>query len=108
MRCPICKSEINLSARSGNQGRYYFGVVVEAIASQTGHTSMEIHEILKQKFIPKELVMLDGEEYVISRSTTDLSTVEMEEYLSRIRAWASVELSVYIPLPNEAINEPDK
>jgi hypothetical protein len=35
------------------------------------------------------------------RSTSDLSTIEFEEYCSKIRMWASKELGVYIPSPNE-------
>ena len=30
-----------------------------------------------------------------------MTTAQMEEYLSNCRMWASIELNLYIPLPNE-------
>jgi hypothetical protein len=37
----------------------------------------------------------------IPRSTATLSTLEMEDYLARVREFASMELGCYIPEPNE-------
>ena len=105
MRCPVCHSDINIKPRSSNQSRYYFGQVVAPIAEHTGHSALEIHEILKQMFIPKEVLKISGVEYTVARSTTDLTTVEMEQYLALIRAWAGIELGVSIMLPNEYIND---
>lgn len=105
MKCPVCRNEVNLKPRSSNQSRYYWGIVVGAIANSTGHSSLEIHEILRMMFLPHETVSLKGNDYIVPRSTTELSTSEMEEYLSRIRAWAGTELSIPIPLPNEVIND---
>jgi len=36
-----------------------------------------------------------------TRSTTDLTTVEFEDFCSRVRTWASKTLKIIIPLPNE-------
>lgn len=68
--------------------------------------------ILEQTLIAKKLgisnnamrmlFLLDRDRKVPTlRSTTDLTTIEMEEYLSKIRTWASMTLSCYIPEPNE-------
>lgn len=103
MRCPICKNKINVKPRSNNQSRYYWGQVVDPIASETGHSPAEIHEILKQMFIPKETIKLSGVEYIVPRSSTELSTREFEEFLAQIRAWAGIELRLKILLPHEGI-----
>ena len=78
--------------RSDNENRYYWGVVVKILSDETGHLPDEIHEALKHKFL------MDG---LVAKSTAMLSTVEMEEYLSRIRTWASMDMNIYIPEPNE-------
>lgn len=42
------------------------------------------------------------EEYVISRSSTSLTTKEFEEFCSQIRIWAS-QLGCYLKEPNEEV-----
>ena len=100
MKCPNCNFEIRISSRSLNQNSYMWGVVYKELAIHLGYTLDEIHELMKQRFLPRMLV-LGKESYNVPLSTTELSTVEMEEYLSQIREWASTELNVNIPLPNE-------
>lgn len=83
--------------RSDRQNRYYWGVLIAILAEHCGYTSEELHEALKWKFLRVEA---DGPLPTV-RSTTSLSTVEFEEYLEKVRIWASTDLDVYIPLPNE-------
>ncbi len=87
-------------SRSKNQNDYYFGVVIEILAQQTGYSVDEMHEVMKAKFL-SETRELAGESITVSKSTTSLTTVDFEKYLSDIREWASVYLECYIPLPNE-------
>ena len=84
-------------ARSNQQNRYYHGVVLRLISDTTGYSPTEAHEAMKMLFL---LAHRDGLPDTV-RSTADLSTAEMEEYLSQVRQWASVEISTYIPDPNE-------
>jgi hypothetical protein len=86
-------------ARSINQNNYYWGVVIALISETTGMTPEETHTALRNQFLKK--VMPNGME--TAKSTTDLSTAEMEDYLKRIRQWADVFFtgSLYIPAPNE-------
>jgi len=91
-------------SRSNNQNRYYWGVVLKLIADHTGYSIDELHEILKGIFLRKriELETKNGiSEQFISKSTAELTTAEMETYLSNIRQWSSLELGCYIPEPNE-------
>ncbi len=92
--------------RSNLENRYYWGVVIDIIADHTGFSPDEIHEILKHKFLRKQVWLSKeggvAEGFDITKSTAELSTVEFEKYLSEIRQWASMELGCYIPLPNEA------
>lgn len=91
--------------RSGRQNRYYHGVVLRTFGnSEIGYTEQEWHEILKHKFL-KEWRTVKGktktEEIEITKSTTDLNTKEFEEFMTKVRQWASIELGIWIPEPNE-------
>lgn len=87
--------------RSNNQNSYLWGVVYQLIAEYTGHSTEELHEAFKHMFLPRT-TFLGDKEIIANKSTTELSTSEMEEYLMRIRVWAAQELGCSIPLPNEA------
>jgi hypothetical protein len=82
--------------RSQKQNRYYFGVICDILSKDTGYLREEIHQLLAKQFLSYEN---QGEMFV--RSTTTLSTAKFEEYLSNCRRFASMELSCYLPLPNE-------
>lgn len=82
--------------RSNNQNRYYWGVVVFILAKELGYLAEEIHDALKFKFLLEK-----AEKIEVPRSTTELSTIEFENFLSTVRMWASSELNIYIPEPNE-------
>ena len=87
--------------RSNNQNAYYWGVVLDMLGKYLGYFPDEIHEVLKQKFLPKKSLVFKSEEIIIAESTTTLDTQGFEDYLEMIRTWASSELQFYIPLPNE-------
>jgi hypothetical protein len=85
------------ASRSGNQNRYYWGVVVALVSEWTGYTPNEAHDMLRGLFLRKPGT--PGIPDTI-RSTTDLSTAEFEEYMTAVRIWAG-EHGVFIPQPNE-------
>ena len=82
--------------KSNRQNRYMWGVVYELIANQTGYQADDIHRMMTMKFLKEKI----GDEFVAG-STKGLTTASMEDYLSKIRVWASQYLNLYIPLPNE-------
>lgn len=82
--------------RSNKENRYYWGVVVKLLSNHTGYSSDEMHDALRMLFLR------DTDRKILTiRSTTSLTTVEFEFYLTQIREWASMELDCYIPLPKE-------
>lgn len=95
--------------RSVQQNRYYWGVCLKLISESTGYTTDELHHIFKHKYLidkerARELVDSLIENYLPPRSTTDLDTVEFNNYLEKIKNFASLELGVYIPEPDEITN----
>ena len=93
------------AARSDQQNRWYWGVIVDLLSEHTGFTPDEMHEVLKAKFMPKRLAVTDGNgeikgEFVIGGTTTKLDKVAFGEYCEAIRTWAAEELGVVIPDPD--------
>lgn len=99
------------SRRSLNQNAYYWGVVVKLISEHTGYEQEEVHALLKQMFNPKEMPVRDKwgfeNEARVGASTSQLSTLDFEVYLERIRRWAAMTLGVVIPDPGESVNLTD-
>lgn len=85
--------------RSDRQNAYYWGVIIEILSDHTGYSPEEMHEALKSKF----LGFYDKKTGLrVVTSSAEQDTVEFENYMSQIRAWAS-ENDIFIPLPNEQI-----
>lgn len=82
-----------------NANGYYWGVVLPIISDWTGHTVDELHEIYKAMFAPKKRYhMKNGREVVISKSTSEMDTLEFYEFIERIRAEVAQD-GVVIPDP---------
>jgi hypothetical protein len=90
--------------RSNRQNRYYWSVVVQTLADELGYTPEEMHEAIKYEFLARD-IDLKGLPSVTMASTATLNTKEFEDLMSKIRQWASINLSIYIPAPNEAALE---
>lgn len=89
--------------RSINQNRYYW-LVLNMVSEDTGFRPQEAHEIFKRKFLTIEKVYEEtGQVYEYTKSTTELSTIEFEEYVEQVRQFVAQEFMIYIPLPNEEI-----
>jgi len=82
--------------RSQKQNAYMWGVVYKIISGDTGYSADEVHQLMGEKFLSYEK---KGKKFVLS--TTTLNTKEMEGYLEDIRRFASMELSIDVPVPNE-------
>lgn len=90
--------------RSLPQNRFYFGVVLEIIHEETGWEKEDIHEYFKIKFLREPL---NDQGMFRVKSTTELTTIEMEEYIEKIRREVAMELAIEIPLPHEVIGDND-
>jgi hypothetical protein len=96
--------------RSNPQNAYYFGLVIP-LMKQGFYNSLgehvgtdEIHTFLKNRFLFKEIVNENNAEIIkMPQSTTELSTIQFEEYLDKIREFGLEFLGITIPLPNETL-----
>ena len=88
--------------RTEQQMRYYWGVVVKLIADHTGHDSDYIHEFFKDKFAPRQTRRVNGEVRIVAGCSHDLFKENFfADYVDHIRQWASAELGVVIPDPQQ-------
>jgi hypothetical protein len=86
-------------AQRGSQAnRYYYGVVVATLADCLGYERDELHEALAHRFLS---TTGPDDPLPRRRSTADLNTAEMAEYIDQCKRLAS-ELGCYIPEPGEA------
>lgn len=111
-KCPRCGYSASGKARSNPQNRYYWGCVIQTLSDETGYDLNEMHEIIKHKFLTEQRIVKGTKGQIIqvsmSGSTTSLDTKQFEDLMSKIRIWASRELSIFIQEPNEAewLNQP--
>lgn len=95
---------------SGGQNAYYWGVVVYEFCegfyemNQAPISQKEAHEILKAHCNYREIVNhKTGEVKQIAQSTSTLTTVQFEEYLTCCREFVEEWFGRRIPLPNEQV-----
>lgn len=99
--------------RSLSQNAYYHSVIVthwqQLLREEHGviYSVQETHEFLKANFNKVDLVNEEtGEVLTAPKSTTQNTTVQMEEYHEKCRQAAFDFFGAIIPLPNEQIELP--
>lgn len=86
--------------RSLNENNYYWGVVLPLAADFLGYTVNETHEAFKWQF----LRVYSDKKMPSVKSTADLTTVEFEAYLTKIREELAT-MGCFCPLPKEVLAE---
>lgn len=66
------------------------------IANETGHTSEEIHEYCKAKFLPRRIVSFDGVDTEVVGSTALLEKPAFSEYVERVASWAATDFGITV------------
>lgn len=80
--------------RSNDQNAYYWGVVIQLISDNTGHTPDEVHEAMKMMFLK---VPGTGGLPETIRSSAKLSTKDFGEFVEKVKRWAASSIGVYCP-----------
>lgn len=72
--------------RTEQQNKYYWGVYLPLIASETGEQDLDaLHELFKGKFLTEGIVEVLGEKVRKKKSTTGLSIGEFCNYIMAIQ-----------------------
>lgn len=91
--------------RSAVANRYYWGVVVKLIASETGQDPQDIHDDLRDRFLRKTITYTDkatGEihERQFARGSSGLTVSEFYEFVEQARLFAAEFFGMTIPDPD--------
>jgi len=92
--------------RTEQQNKWLWGVAYKLIADHTGYTPEEIHEVCKQKFNPRAVMISnkttgETETFIVGGTTTQLNKrEEWELYKERVQQLGA-ELGVIIPDPDQ-------
>jgi hypothetical protein len=85
----------HIGRRTVSQNKLYFAVLTE-MANETGHTKDEMHDAMKTKFLPQQVVNLGGEEVYIPSSSAKLDKATFTEYVEKVMAFAASELGIQV------------
>jgi ribosomal protein L39E len=99
----LIELKVDRDTRSNRQNKYYWGVVLNILSEHTGFTPEEMNEYLKGLVLNYTKDLPNGGYADLVRSTKDLDTKEMEEFLEKVRRFSAQELDCQIPEPNELI-----
>lgn len=95
--------------RSNPLNRYYWGCLINEVIIGLVNMGFEeselnpdiVHEMLKNKFLKKQMANDDGEFIEIVLSTTELGNGAFMDYCANIQRWSAEFLNHYIASPNE-------
>lgn len=87
--------------RSKSQNAMYWAWV-GCIASETGNSTEDIHDAMRQKFLPfSHSTVLNGVIHHYT-SSSSLDTAQFTEYMKSVEAFAASELGIVLPHPEDA------
>jgi len=86
--------------RSLRQQAYYRGVVLEMMARQSGHTTQELHNAMRGRYLLETVIdPISGRELTYTRSTADLTVAEFSKYLDEVMLLGAEWLGLSFPPP---------
>lgn len=72
----------------------------KCMEESTGQKKEDFHDYYKAKFLARQVVI--GRRWVtVVGSTSDLNTLQMTDYLEKVKADAAVEFGIKLPLPED-------
>lgn len=94
--------------RSLSQNGYYWKVIIAAVRQGLidmgfDHAAVNleaVHELLKAKFLKRDIANDDGLFITVTLSTSDLNKTEFGEYIDAIDRWSLEFLGFNLPTPN--------
>lgn len=84
--------------RSLPQNNLYWAWLTE-FSPHTGYSIEELHLLLRKRFLGDRIMTFDGVDYLVTRSTTELTTKEFKEYMDKVYG-AAQKLGVILKLPD--------
>ena len=92
--------EIRIRIRSNNRSREQNSLYwqwINILSKETGITKEEMHELIKYKFLARNIVNDNGVEEVILKSTTTLTVKEFNQLMNDVLFWSNDTLGINLP-----------
>ena len=70
------------------------------IEQETGTDKQDVHDYYCNLFLRRTAV-INGKEKIIAGSTSRLNTLQMTDFLNKVKADAAAELGISLPLPDD-------
>lgn len=86
--------------RTIDQNRLYW-LWLKCLQDETGQDRDILHEYFKQKFLGSTVITLFNEKVQIPNTTTKMDTELFKRFLDRVQIFASMELGIELPLPED-------
>ena len=84
------------NSRSKEQNSLYWQWI-NILSNEIGFTKMEMHELIKYKFLKRNIVNDDGGEEIIIKSTTTLTVKEFNQLMNDLLYWSNDTLGINLP-----------
>lgn len=88
--------------RTLQQNRLY-RLWLNCISAESGNDVEDLHEYFKLKYLDVHARIIYGQEVVRVTSTTELNTEQFTAFLDKVQQWASIELGIILPEPEDMI-----
>ena len=92
--------EIRIKVRSNNRSKEQNSLYwkwINILSNETGFQVEEMHELVKYKFLQRNVVNNDGVEEVILKSTTTLTVSEFNKFMNDVLYWSNENLNINLP-----------
>lgn len=101
----------NANHRSNNQNSYVHGVIIPLVYEglrDAGFEDIKTKEdaklVIKTLFLKKKIYNPNnGDTIEVTRHTSELTTLEMNEFIEDVIRWGAEYLNIQIPYPNEQL-----
>lgn len=91
------------SKRSTQQNKFYW-VLVTILANEIGYDKMEMHDLIKFKFLRTEKVFeKTGEIFEYLKSTTELNKTDFADFIGSLQRWSAETFNVILPDPGQQL-----
>lgn len=92
--------EIRIKVRTNNRSKEQNSLYwkwINILSNETGFQVEEMHELVKYKFLQRNVVNNDGVEELILKSTTTLTVSEFNKFMNDVLYWSNDTLNINLP-----------
>ena len=92
--------EIRIKVRTNNRSKEQNSLYwkwINILSNETGFQVEEMHELVKYKFLQRNVVNNDGVEELILKSTTTLTVSEFNKFMNDVLYWSNENLNINLP-----------